>query len=97
MLHGRDPRLPGDAALSAPEDCRTIDVRDFKTEMSHRFTDVWKLAQCQIQKAQKTQKECYDCGTVESEIRAEDRVFISTPAEKTSKAYKFACPFVVPY
>lgn len=96
LLYGRDPRLPGDAALSAPEDCRTIDVRDYKTETCHRFAEAWKLAQSQIKKAQKTQKEYYDHGTVVSNIRVRDRGFVYTLAEKT-KAYKFACPFVGPY
>ena len=56
LLYGRDPRLPGDAVLSAPEDRRTIDLRDYKTEMSQCFTEAWKLAQCQVEKAQKSQK-----------------------------------------
>jgi len=97
LLYGRDPRLPGDAVLSAPEDHRTIDLRDHKMEMCERFTEAWKLAQCQIQKAQWTQKEYYDHGTVVSKIRVGDRVFVYTPTEKRGKVYKFACPFVGSY
>ena len=97
MLYGRDPRLPGDAVLSAPEDRRTIDLRDYKTEMSQHFTEAWKLAQCQVEKAQKSQKEYYDRGTVIDKVHVGDRVFIYTPSEKKGKAYKFACPFVGPY
>ena len=33
LLYGRDPQLPGDAVLSTSEDWRTIDLRDYKTEM----------------------------------------------------------------
>ena len=39
LLYERDPRLPGDAVLSALEDQRTIDLRDYKTEMSQHFTE----------------------------------------------------------
>ena len=97
LLYGRDPRLPGDAVLSTPEDRRTIDLRDYKTEMSQPFTEAWKLAQCQVQKAQKSQKEYYDRGTVTDKVHVGDRVFVYTPSEKKGKAYKFACPYVGPY
>lgn len=83
--------------LSAPEDRRTIDLRDYKTEVCQRFTEAWKLAQCQIQKAQKAQKQYYDCGTTPTKVHVGDRVFVYTPSEKTGKAYKFACPFIGPY
>ena len=64
MLYGRVPQLPRDAVLSTPEDRRTIDLRNYMTEMSQHFTEAWKLAQCQVEKAQKSQKEYYDRGTV---------------------------------
>ena len=74
-----------------------IDLRDYETEMSQCFTKAWKLAQCEVEKAQKLQKEYYDQGTVTDKVHVGDRVFIYTPSEKKGKAYKFACPFVGPY
>ena len=75
----RDPQLPGDAVLFAPEDWKTIDLTDYKTEMSQRFTEAWKLGQCQVEKANKSQKENYDRGTVTDKVHVGDRVFSYTP------------------
>ena len=77
--------------LSIPEDQRTIDLRDYKTEMSQCFTEAWE------EKAQKSQKEYNDQGTVTDKVHMGDRVFVYTPSEKKGKAHKFACLFVGPY
>lgn len=50
-----------------------------------------------MEKAQKSQKEYYDCRTVTDKVHVGNRVFIYTPSEKKGKSYKFACPFVGPY
>ena len=65
--------------------------------MCQRFTEAWKLAQQQIRKAERAQKEYYDRGTGTTKVHVGDRVFVYTPSEKRGKAYKFACPFVGPY
>ena len=43
-------------------------MRDYKTEMSQRFAEAWKLAQYQVERAQKSQREYYDHGTVTDEV-----------------------------
>ena len=43
LLYGRDPRLPAAEVLAAPDDRRTVDLRDYKTELCHQFTEAWKL------------------------------------------------------
>jgi len=55
------------------------------------------VAQDQIHKAQKSQKENYDRNAAPSKVHVGDQVFVYTPAEKTGKAYKFACPYMGPY
>ena len=37
LLYGRDSRLPAAEVLAAPDDRRTVDLRDYKTEFCHRF------------------------------------------------------------
>ena len=88
MLYGRDPRLPGVAVLSTSEDRRTIDLRNYKTEMTQRFTEAWKLAQCQVEKGQKSQKEHYDRGTITDKVHVGDK-FVYTPSEKKGKHINF--------
>ena len=97
MLYGRDPRLPAAEVLAAPDDRRVVDVRDYKTELCHCFTEAWKLAQSEIQKAQKSQKKFYDQNATQPKVRIGDCVFVYTSAEKIGKAYKFACPYKGPY
>jgi len=63
--------------LSVPEDRWMIDMRDYKTEMIHQFTEAWKVAQDQIHKAQRSQKENYDRSATPSKVNVGDRVFIS--------------------
>jgi len=94
LLYERDPRLPTDEVLSVPEDRQMIDMRGYKTEMTHRFTEAWKVAQDQIHKAQRSQKENYDQSATPSKVHVGGWVFIYTPSDKTGKTYKFACPYV---
>jgi len=73
-----------DGSLDSPQiKCflylKTDDMRDYKTEMTHRFTEAWKAAQDQIHKAQKSQKENYDRNAAPSKVHIGDRVFIYTP------------------
>ena len=93
LLYGRNPRLPAAEVLAAPDDRRTVDLRDYKTELCHQFTEAWKLAQSEIQKSQKSQKEYFDRKATPVKVHVGDRVFAYIPAEKTGKTYKFACPY----
>ena len=91
LRYGRNPWLPGDAVLSTPEGYRS---ETLQAEMSQHFVEAWKLAQCQVEKSQKSQNEYYDRGTVNDKVHIGDRVFVYTPSEKKGKVYKFACPYV---
>ena len=82
LLYGRDPRLPAAEVLAAPDDRRVVDVRDYKTELCHRFTEVWKLAQSEIQKAQKSQKKYYDQKATRPKVCIDDRVFVCMRTER---------------
>ena len=56
LLYGRDPHLPTNEVLKTLVDRRNIDLRDYKEEMTHRFSTAWQLAQAEISKAQGRQK-----------------------------------------
>ena len=97
LLYGRDPRLPTDEVLNVPVDRRNIDLRDYKEEMTHRFSTAWQLAQAEISKAQGRQKKFHDKGAKQPILQVGDRVFVYNPAKKQGKAYKLARPFMGPY
>ena len=65
--------------------------------MSQRFTEAWKLAQYQVEKAQKSQKEYYDRGTITDKVHVGDKSICLHPFREERQAYKFACPYIGPY
>ena len=97
LLYRRDPRLPTDEVLNVPVDQRNIDLRDYKKEMTHRFSTAWQLAQVEISKAQGRQKKFHDKGAKQPILQVGDRVFVYNPSKKQGKAYKLARPFMGPY
>ena len=97
LLYGRDPRLQTDKVLNVPVDQRNIDLRDYKEEMTHRFSTAWQLAQAEISKAQGRQKKFHDKGAKQPILKVGDRVFVCNPSKKQGKAYKLARPFMGPY
>ena len=70
---------------------------DYKSEMMQSLGEAWKLAQENIGKAQKSQKEQHDKKARDAKFSVGERVFVFMPAKKTGKAYKFAKPFEGPY
>ena len=97
LLYGRNPRLPTDEVLKTPVDRRNIDLRDYKEEMTHRFSTAWQLAQAEISKAQGWQKKLHDKGAKQPILQVGDRVFVYNPSKKQGKAYKLARSFMGPY
>ena len=97
LLYGRDPLLPTDEALHVPMDQSTINIGDYKEQMSQRFSMAWRLAHLGIDKAQERQKCSHDKLAKQPIIQIGDRVFVFSPAKKRGKAYKLARPFVGPY
>ena len=61
--------MPSDSVLSAPKDRRIMSLDDYKTEITMRCADTWKLAQEQIKKSQASQKLHYDASASEPNIR----------------------------
>ena len=56
LLYGRDPQLPTDSMLIAPE-CRELtDLDDFKTQITTHMSMAWELARENVKRAQKQQK-----------------------------------------
>ena len=69
-----------------------VDLDTYK-EVAFKFSEAWKLAKDSINKAQKSQKEQYNCKTKSPKFKVGDRVFVYMPVAKTCKGYKFARPF----
>ena len=97
MLYGRDPNLPTEDALSCPVDHIQIDLSYHKIKVSSNLTEVWKLAQERIEKAQTNQKKQHDKFVRNKKFTEKDVVFLYDPSQKAGKAYKFAKPFCGPY
>lgn len=97
LLYGRDPQLPMDIALSAIPDRSLIDVGDYKTLLSSKLSEAWKLARKNVEKAQFRQKKAYDIHTKEDDLEVGDRVFVYMPAQKQCVNHKLVRPFHGPY
>ena len=97
LMHRRDTCLPTDEALNVQVDRRSVDIEDYKVEMTQRFSEAWKFAQTEIGKAQGHQKKPYDQKARQPYIQVGTRVIVYTPALKQGKAHKFARPLTGPY
>ena len=60
FMYGMDPHLPTDKALDVQVDRWLVDIEDYKGEMTQRFSEAWRLAQTEIEKAQGYQKRVHD-------------------------------------
>lgn len=76
LLYGRDPRLPTDEALDVQVDRRLVDIEDYKGEMTQRFSEAWRLAQTEIEKAQGHQKKVHDQKARQPDLRVGTRFFV---------------------
>ena len=72
--------MPTDEALGAQMDRRTVDIVDYKVEMTQRFSEAWRLAQEEIGMAQGRQKKAYDWKARQSDIQVGSRVFVYKPS-----------------
>ena len=97
LLYGRDPQLPTDIALSPPAVRHTMDLDDYKSTMLMAMSSAWKLAQENLQKAQKKQKCQHDKRARNTEFTVGDRVFVYMPAIRSGPAYKLTRPYKGPY
>ena len=97
LMHGRDPRLPTEEAMSPPVQRYPVDATDYKTEMTTRMAAAWELARSQVKKAQNKQKEYYDRHATPQNIAKGERVFVYMPAAKSGPAWKLARPYHGPY
>ena len=97
LLYERDPSLPTETALTAPVIRSEVDLVTYKEEVVQSLTEAWGLAQSHVRKAQDKQKRLHDQRAAEPSFRFGDRVFLYEPAAKSSKAHKFARPYIGPY
>ena len=97
LLHGRDPRLPTEVALTPLSTRTDVDLIEYKTELRERMSEAWELARQSIKKAQKRQKVSYDRRAQDPTFRVGERVFLYTSSLKSGQAYKFARPFQGPF
>ena len=97
LLYGRDPVLPTREMLESPHERANTDADDYMREITLRMSTAWKTAQARIKEAQKKQKCQHDKKAKDPRVFEGDRVFVYSPAERSSKAYKFSRPFKGPY
>ena len=97
LLYGRDPQPPTDIALSPPVVRHTMDLDGYKSIMLMTMSSAWKLAQENLQKAQKKQKYQHDKRTRNTEFTVGDRVFVYMAAIRNGLAYKLTRPYKGPY
>ena len=97
LLYGRDPRVPTSTVLTYQRSPYTIDIDDYKSEMMTSLSQAWKLAQENINVAQKYQKTQYDKKTRETNLKVGDRVMVLMPTEAKGEKRKLARPFHGPF
>ena len=93
LLHGRDPRLPTEVALTPPPPRTEVDLMEYKAELRVRLSEAWTLAQQNIAKAQKRQKRTHDRHARDPAFCVGERVFLHTPSLRSGPGYKFARPY----
>ena len=97
LLYGRDPQLPTETTLSPTLPRAQIALDDYMTNLTREMSAAWKLAQEQVQKAQKRQKLQHDKRATTSQFVIGETVFLYVPGLKAGPNYKLARPFKGPY
>lgn len=97
LLYGRDPRIPTATLLNQKQSVYEIDIDDYKRELVLNLSQAWKLAQENIEHAQKQQKKYYDRKSRPAKLEVGDRVMVHMPAKAQGKNWKLARPFHGPY
>lgn len=97
LLYGRDPRLPVEAVLSAPQTRSQLDLKEYGSDLVRKLGGAWDSARACIKRAQKCQKKVYDRKVRCPDFAVGGRVFLLKPSEKTGKARKLARAFHGPY
>ena len=99
FLYGRDPRLPTASDMALPRPAYTVDLDDYKTELTTSLANAQECARQQIEQSQKKQKLFYDCKCKDPEsiYRVGDQVMVYMPSEVTGKNRKLARPYHGPY
>ena len=97
LLHGREPVLPTETAVSQPRTPYQIDFADYSAELVANLSDAWAVAHQNIKGAQVKQKPQYDKKSKPSPLKVDDRVMVHFPSTVRGKAWKFARPYFGPY
>jgi hypothetical protein len=97
LLHGRNAKLPVDAALNFDPSRYTIDVDNYANEVQRLFTVAWDIARQNIIKAQDQQKAQYDKKAHNLFLEIGDQVYKYNPIPKASQTQNFLHPWHGPY
>ena len=97
LLYGRDARLPTETVLSPTRIAYSVDLDDYKIELTRGLSTAWKIAQNSIAAAQKKQKKQFDQKAKDVKYVPGDRVMVYMPHEDTGKLRKLALPHHGPY
>ena len=93
LLYGRDARLPTANVLDTPLSPYTVDLDDYKVELTRGLASAWKVAMSEVSKAQVRQKRGYDRKAKSRNYQEGGRVMVFMPAETTGKNRKLSLPY----
>ena len=97
LLYGRDARLPTDEILSLTILRETVNLDDYRTEISQRLAVAWDCARNHIKIAQRRQKQQHDRLAKDPGFKVGERVFVYMPAAEQGEAYRLAKKFRGPF
>ena len=83
LLYGQDARLPTDAVLSLARLEYSVDLDDYKTELTRGLSSAWKWARQAVARAKKTQKKNFDRKAKEVTYSPGDRGLVYMPHDNT--------------
>ena len=97
LLYGRDARLPTDKILNPTTLRETVNLDNYRTEISKRLAVAWDCARNNIKITQKRQKQQHDRHAKDPGFKVGERVFVYMPAAGQGEPYKLAKKFQGPF
>ena len=85
--------MPTDEILNPTTQRETVNLDDYRTEISQRLAVAWDCARNHIKMAQKRQKQQHDRHAKDPGFKAGERVFVYMPAAGQGETYKLVKKF----
>ena len=97
LLFGVDLRSPTEAALLPPRTIESVDLTDYREELTLSLSSARELAVSSIQDAQKRYKHQYDKKARVASLRLGDWVLVRFPEDEAGRQRKLSRPWHGPY